>query len=700
MGVPLRPPADPPWIAVLLLAMCLVVLASLGPSRDAVVRALLPWTGAFLALLYLWRRHPGWLGRPVVLLGGAVLLRILFLLPIQDLSDDLFRYVWDGWLGIRGIPPYRFTPEDPALGAFQGDILFREMNSPGYHSVYPPLSQLVFLAGGWVHELGGWPASGRAIRVAFVALEFAGVMALFRAMAPDAPSPAHPRASAPPTRSVPLTRRADLALYAWNPLVLVAVAGSGHSEGGLVLGIGLLLWGVRIRRPGVAWTGLALGVLAKGVPLLLAPLLWRQLRSQAGSRSTVLGMVPAGLVAAVLCLPFLRPEDLPRIWSSTELYVHLFEFNAGLYALMHNGALHLLGLDIRSWLGTALRGIAAGGALWIGLRHRVGGTASLARGSLLILSLYLVTATTVHPWYLLWVLPFVAFTRTGRAAWLWGAWAVFFTYLVYQGVPPAPISVLFWGGMLLLVLHSSREWLFRPLRRVAAHRKARWVAPWIEGTTVLDVGGAEGGVAEVLRRRRPDLRLQLLDPDPGGRSREGRDRSPVVPRIQGDACTLPVAAGAVDTVLLVFVLHHTPDPDRALAEALRVARRRVVILESTFEGALERRFLAAADRWVNAERGEGGMGNEDAPLLHRQRQAWLEAAARQGARVVVADRPRGSVHRVLRLVLEPKTGGTPHRADARVDARVDARMDGPVDAPVDATVDSERTPQALEELDP
>jgi alpha-1,6-mannosyltransferase len=660
-GVPRDPGGDPPWATVILLGACLVALSALGPTRNAVAWALLPWSGAFLALLHLWRRHPGWLGRPGVLLGGAVLLRLLFLLPVQDLSDDLFRYVWDGWLGIRGIPPYRFVPEDPALLAFQDDVLFREMNSPGYHSVYPPLSQLVFLLGGWAHDLTGWPASGRAIRIGFVALELGGILALFRALAPAA----SPTISGSGSGSRAMGRsgegRAALALYAWNPLVLVAVAGSGHSEGGLVLGLGILLWGVRIRHPGVAWTGLALGVLAKGLPLLLAPLLWRQLRGTASLRQTLAGLTPAILVATALCAPFLRVEDLPRIWSSTELYVHLFEFNAGLYALLHQGARHLLGLEVRNWLGTALRGVALGGALWIGLRHRTAATDAFARGSLLILSLYLVTATTVHPWYLLWILPFLPFTRTGREAWLWGAWASFFTYLVYEGVNPVPISVLFWGGMAVLALHASRETLFRPLRRVAARRKARWVDPWIEGATVLDVGGAEGDVAAALRRRRTDLSVTVLDPDPGGMDRPLHVDRPLylmsASRVRGDACALPVAERSVDTVLLVFVLHHVLDAERALAEALRVARRRVVILESTYEGRLEHRLLAAMDRWVNAGRGDGRMGREESPLRHRRRGEWLVTASTLGARVVVADRPRGSVHRVLRLVLEPADPG-------------------------------------------
>jgi len=653
-----RSPRASPLGGALVLGAAMLVLAMLGPGRGNLHLAVVPWTAAFLALLHLWRRHGAWLERPVILLVGALLLRILFLLPIQDLSDDIFRYVWDGWLGIHGVPPYRYTPDDPALAPFQGDLLFRSMNSPGWHSVYPPLSQLVFLWGGWVHEVLGWPASGRAIRVGFTLLEFAGVLAIWKALGASGPR-----------------LRAPLVLYAWNPLVLVAVAGSGHSEGGLVLGVGLLAWGLAIRRGWLAWMGLALAVLSKGIPVLLAPLLWRSLgaRTDARERDRVLAMLPAGLLALLLSLPFLRISDLGLVWGSTQLYVSLFEFNAGLYALLREGGWRILGMETRAWLGPALRWTAVGAAFWIGLRRSAGSVERFAAGSVLILSIYLVTATTVHPWYLLWVLPFLALTPTGRGPWMWGAWAAFLTYFFYRGIPAAPLSTIFWGGMAAIALNAERERVFRPLRKTAGRRKARWMAPWIRGSSLVDVGGGEGHVARALAPHLQGGQILVLDPQPGRAGRPdaaGSGSAGVgsagMRTVRGDAGGLPLPDGSVDTVLLSFVLHHTDDAERALGEALRVARQRVVILESVYRGprgGWEQRTLAWADRWVNAGRGEGQMGRTEVPLRHRPSAEWTGMAERLGAHIVRADRPRGSVHRVLRLVLEPPDRVLPPEKD-------------------------------------
>ncbi|TVP45525.1 MAG: methyltransferase domain-containing protein [Gemmatimonadales bacterium] len=658
-----------PLGGALVLAVSMLVLATLGPERENLHLAVIPWTAAFLALLHLWRRHGAWIEAPVVLLGGAFLLRALFLLPVQDLSDDLFRYVWDGWVGIQGVPPYRYAPDDPVLAPFQEDMLFRNLNSPGWHSVYPPLSQLVFLLGGWVHDVTGWPASGRAVRVGFTLLEFAGVLAIWKALGASVPR-----------------RRAHLVLYAWNPLVLVTVAGSGHSEGGMILGVGLVLWGVAIRRGWLAWMGLALAVLSKGIPILLAPLLWRALGAEAGEgndsrsaarpgpgwRDRVGEMLPAAIVALLLSLPFLRVSDLGLVWGSAQLYVSLFEFNAGLYALLREVGWRLAGVETGHWLGPALRWVAVGGAFWIGLRHAAGSVEHFARGSVLILSLYLVTATTVHPWYLLWVLPFLALTPTGRGPWMWASWAAFLTYLFYRGIAPTPLAVLFWGGMAALAVNAGRERLLRPLRKSAGRRKARWVAPSIRGSSLLDVGGGEGDMARALAPYLPGGMVLVVDPQPGAATlRDPAGQGSVDGRsirggsIRGDAAALPLPDRSVDTVLLSFVLHHTADPEQALAEALRVARRRVVVLESVYRGppgGWEHRMLARADAWVNAHRGEGWMGRDAAPLRHRPVSEWTALAEGLGARIVTADRPRGSVHRVLRLALEPPEGPVPPAA--------------------------------------
>jgi alpha-1,6-mannosyltransferase len=696
-GVPpgrLHPPpgVDPPptpKVSLALLAGAVTLLALSGPLRSAVAPGVVPWTVATLALLHLWLRYPGWVASGGRLLGGALLLRILFLLPAgsatPDLSDDLFRYVWDGWLGVQGIPPYRFRPHDPALQALQSDPLFPALNSPGYHSVYPPLSQLVFLAGGVAHEARGWPLSGWVVRAIMTTMEWGGIVLLVAA--------SH-------RAGWGARGKAALVLYAWHPLPLVTVAASGHSEGGWVLALGILALGVAGRRPALAWLGWVLAVFSKGIPILLAPLIWRitsgarQGRSgRRPARYRARTLAPAAVVGILLALPFLPPGalagDLARAWSSARLYVELFEFNAGVHALLRTLAHHLpVGSD-GGWVAPTLRGVAAGGALVIGLRVPLapgrlpGGRllGALARGGLLVLTLYLVTATTVHPWYLLWGLPLVAllagaprepgWLRPLRSAWLWVSWAAFPTYLFYLGVPALPLAVLFWGGAAVVALAAwkvgeraggsaaprLREHLLRPLRRRVASRKAGWLRPWVLGPRVADVGGGEGTVGVLLS---PASGLLLIDPDPVAL----RAHPAAFPstRVQGSAHALPLGDDSVDTVVLCLVLHHLPDPDQGLAEALRVARRRVVILESVYRTRAGRRLLPILDRWMNAGRGSGAMGRQEAPLEHRSAEGWSEAALGLGARIVHAGPPPGrfralAPHQVLVLVLEP--GGPP-----------------------------------------
>jgi alpha-1,6-mannosyltransferase len=619
----------------------MALVAGLGPLRSNVGLAMLPWTVATLSLLLLHRWEPRWLECTGWLLGVSVGLRLLFLLPFPDLSDDLFRYVWDGWLGHQGIPPYRFVPADPALATLQTSPLFPALNSPHYISVYPPLSQWVFRLGGAGHALWGWPHSALILRVSFTLLEVGGILLLDR------------------TLQAMGVRRSHLILYAWNPLALLTVAGGGHTEGALVLGFGLLALGVVQRRPFLAWTGWGVAVLVKLLPLLLFPLLWRTLVRSVGVRRTGAGLlltVPLGLWVS---LPLLSPGDFARIWSSLDLYASTFEFNA---------LRGLLPSPIAPG-GAQLRALALLGALWIGLRRRAEGAHPFFSGVVLIFSLYLLTATTVHPWYLLWILPWLPLTERGRGGWLWGAWASLLTYGFYGGIPMAPLSALFWVGVLALGANEGREALFSRLRPAAGRRKAAWLAPWMRGPRLLDVGGGEGHVSLALKGggMPPVTSVILVDPA----APEG-DRPSGVHALEGDALRLPLPSGTADSVLLSFVLHHTSDPKEALREALRVARPggRILILESVYETPLERRLLTALDRWVNAGRGlprgpEGsdgggpGRGWAEAPIQFQREEAWRALAESLGATVVHADRPNRLGHRVLRLILDAPGGPGP-----------------------------------------
>jgi alpha-1,6-mannosyltransferase len=610
------------YAAAAILWLSVLGLALLGPARDALLPSLVLYSASFLALLELCRGDL--LDDPRVLLGGALLLRLTVLPTLSDLSDDMYRYVWDGWLTASGVNPFRFVPSDLALLRFQGSDLFQALNSPDYHTIYPPLSQLVFFLGGVAYRSAGWPAAAYAVKATFFALEATGVVFLYGAV-----------------RALGIRPRL-LALYALNPLVLVTLTASGHSESGLVLGLGLFAYAVARRRPAWSWIGLVLAAASKGVPLLMAPLLFRRQWSDMGARRTLAASLPAVALGTALWLPFYFPGLLSALASSADLYVRLFEFNAGPYFLLEWLVSLVTGSDPGKVIGPLLQVIFLASAVVLWLRWPLRTAEDLFRGCLALLGLFLVCATTVHPWYVTWGLVFVPLTSFLRWPWIWASWAAFPTYLAYVGAPQAAVATLFWGGVAALLMVEGEAALRDRLLRLAGWRKARQVAGYVRGNRVLDLGAGEGYVAQNLGEG--GRRLILADIGPFFRV--------PLPGIVYDGLRLPLADASVDTVLLSLALHHAGDPDLVFREALRVARARVVITESTYVWAWERRVLEIADRWANRTRGMATATAGAEKPAFRTVTAWEAAFRRQGGRVVRSRRLNRLGHRHHLFVVE------------------------------------------------
>ncbi len=603
----------------------MAALAAIGPHRSALPEAIALHTMAFAGLLLLWFRHRDRLDSTWILIGGAAALRLLFLPTLPDLSDDLFRYVWDGHLSRMGVNPFRFVPIDPALEGIGDPSLLASLNSPDYFSIYPPLSQIVFLLGGFFHELWGWPASGYAVKAGFMALEFGGVLLLLRALLRFGLAPG------------------SLALYAWNPLVVVTLAGSGHTEGGLVFALGLLLWGVSAARPGAAWTGWALAVCSKAIPLLLAPLLFLHLKGRVGTRAALRGLALGGAVGLALSIPFFFPGLPARMASSADLYVRLFEFNAGPYLAIKSILSLLTGEDWSKFLGPAFRLVFLASAVLVWMKWPVKRAPDAVRGFMLVFALYLTFATTVHPWYLIWGLALVPFTPFLRGAWLWASWAALPTYLTYTGASHGALTGLFWGGVVVAVLWETRDALLHRLLRLVAVRKARGIRPHLRGTRILDLGGGEGYVGARLAGEGVNVCVAEVEAYRGAE----------LPRILFDGERLPFRDGAFDSVVLSLVLHHARDPDRLLAEALRVSSGPVVVTESLYRWRWERHLLEWVDRGVNRGRGEGGMARDPEPVRFRTEPEWKAAFQQAGAELVHSRRLNRVGHRHHLFVVEP-----------------------------------------------
>jgi hypothetical protein len=330
----------------------------------------------------------------------AAVWHVEFLRLPPGADDDIHRYVWDGRLQRLGYNPYLVVPSDPAVKALHTPET-RNLNNPDLPSPYPPGAELFFRAVTAIQE------STFALKVAFVLCEFAIVFVLLDVF-----------------RSTRQGAHLVLA-FAWNPLLAIEVAGSGHIDivGALLLVVSAAALVRRWRM--IAALALGLAIAVKFLPIILLPLYWKRVRI----RDAVL----AAAVVGLLYLPFLNHGRIPI--GSLGTYVQNFRFNGPVFAALARfvppqlvaGLAVLAGLATATWLR-----IKSGSREWSSNQkisttegtgsHRGDATVAPLRASVSPvfqgfefawpMAASLLCAPAVFPWYLLWLLPFLTSAST------------------------------------------------------------------------------------------------------------------------------------------------------------------------------------------------------------------------------------------------------------------------------------------------
>jgi alpha-1,6-mannosyltransferase len=364
---------------------------------------------------------PGFSRRIVVVgLALAAVWHVAFLRLPAGPDDDIHRYLWDGRLQRLGYNPYLVVPSDPAVQRLHTTET-RSLNNPDLPSPYPPGAQLFFRAVTAIHE------STFALKLAFVICDFAIVFVLLDLL-----------------RSCRRPKHLVLA-YAWNPLLAIEVAGSGHIDivGTLLVVISVAALTRRWRAISSVALGLAIAV--KFLPIVLVPLYWKRVRI----RDTTV----AALVVGLLYVPFLHHGRIPI--GSLGTYVQTFRFNGPVFAVFdHVASPRLL----------AALAVVVGLATAACLRR----TSPLAGWSPEVwawpMAVSLLCAPVVFPWYLLWLLPFLTSASTLPII-IWTA-SIIPTYLMWHwralgrpwGALPAWVMLLEYG---CVVVAAAMLWLFR-----------------------------------------------------------------------------------------------------------------------------------------------------------------------------------------------------------------------------------------------
>lgn len=366
--------------------------------------------------------------------GAAIAFRLVFVFATPALSDDFWRYLWDGRLLSMGLNPYRYLPAELVNSVWyqEGalDQLYTELNSPNYYTVYPPFIQLLFASTAWLFPKNVLGAV-ISLRLMTIAAELGTLLAIKGIL--------H-------RLKYPLWL---LLIYAFNPLVIIELSGNLHTEAWMIFFLALALYALLLGALHWSAFSFALAVGAKLLPLLFLPLILRRLWFKKG----VVYCCIVGILNILLFACFLDIALLQKIRTGVQLYFAHFEFNASVYYFLRywlineywqiweyhdyfrgfwplEGFLHY---DLYVILRKTLPFIDVLLILWFSWHPRAHRTTAYFMLSFLVVySVHFFMATTVHPWYIAPLVLLSTWTAY-RYILLW-TWWMGFTYISYQGV--------------------------------------------------------------------------------------------------------------------------------------------------------------------------------------------------------------------------------------------------------------------------
>ncbi len=326
-----------------------------------------------------------------VLLGAAILFRLIFLFSIPNLSQDFYRFIWDGKLLLQGLNPYLFTPNElianpPIEGA---QTLFNGMGelSAGNPTNYPPLNQLLFALAAL---LGGKSMLGAVVslRLIIIAADM-GIFYFGRKLLQKL--------------NLPENR---IFWYLLNPFIIIELTGNLHFEGVMVFFLLVSLYYLHQKKWPVSAFWFACSISVKLIPLLFLPLLFRYLKP----KKAFVYYATSGSLVLLSFLPFLSEAFLTNYSSSIGLWFQKFEFNAGIYYLIRWLGYQIQGYNIIQSAGPVMGVLVFLFIIFLSFHQRNKTLPGLLTSMLFSISIYLFLATTVHPWYLVTPLLISIFT--------------------------------------------------------------------------------------------------------------------------------------------------------------------------------------------------------------------------------------------------------------------------------------------------
>jgi len=367
----------------------------------------------------------------------AFIFRAIFLLSIPNLSQDFYRFIWDGRMIFEGFNPYLFTvesfisnnelPVEQALELFAG---MGELNASHFTN-YPPLNQLCFV---FAALFAGKSILGSVavLRILIIAADF-GTLFFGKKLLEKLNIPVY-----------------HIFWYVLNPFIIIELTGNLHFEGIMIFFLVWSLYLLHIGKWQLSAVIFALSVSIKLIPLIFLPLFFQKLNWK---KSIVFYFITS-LITILFFIPFYSDTFISNYTKTVGLWFKTFEFNASLYYLAREIGYLFRGYNEIAVIGKITPLLVIVFVIIVTFFKKNKTTAELITGMLLVLSFYYFTATTVHPWYIATLLILSIFTNY-KFPLIW-SFVIILSYLAYTNANNT--ENLWLIGIEYLIVYSALIW--------------------------------------------------------------------------------------------------------------------------------------------------------------------------------------------------------------------------------------------------
>ncbi len=383
----------------------------------------------------------------------TILFRVLFLFSIPNLSQDFYRFIWDGRMILEGFNPYLYTVDsfiqNAQLPVNQAIELHEGMGalSASHYTNYPPINQLCFVIAGLFsgnNILGSVVVMRLLIIIADIGILFFG-----KKLLANLNLPVH-----------------HIFWYLLNPFIIIELTGNLHFEAVMIF---FLIWALYLLQKGrwkLAAAIFALSISVKLIPLIFLPVFFQYFiqkkhpfsNDQITSGTLISRLLRLTsfyliilLVVVILFLPFLSTKFISNYSETVGLWFRNFEFNASIYYLARAYGYTFRGFNEIAVIGKIIPIVVLSFTLLVTFFRKNKTSVQLITAMLFVLTFYYFTATTVHPWYLatplilsiftrykfplVWsliiIISYLAYANTNNTE---NLWIIAFEYIVVYGV--------------------------------------------------------------------------------------------------------------------------------------------------------------------------------------------------------------------------------------------------------------------------